>query len=104
LAILLELGDRHGQAHVLDSLGYIHHQLGDHQQSVTHYQRALKIFQENRDREYEASTLVNLGDTHQALGDLDTAEYVWQQALAIFTELDHPETDQVRAKLRDQQR
>jgi hypothetical protein len=69
------------------------------------YRRALEIFQEeNGDREYEASNLLDLGDTHQALGDLDRAEYFWQQALVIFAELDHPQTDQVRAKLRDQPR
>ncbi len=51
------------------------------------------------DRYQEADTLGKLGDTHLATGDTTTARAAWQQALAILGELNHPEAEQVRAKL-----
>ena len=51
------------------------------------------------DRYNEADTLTHLGDTHHAAGDPDAARDAWQQALTILDELDHPDADQVRAKL-----
>jgi hypothetical protein len=47
-------------------------------------------------------TPARLGDTHLAAARPDEAHEVWQQALAILEELDHPDADEVRARLRDQ--
>jgi tetratricopeptide (TPR) repeat protein/transcriptional regulator with XRE-family HTH domain len=92
-------GDLRGQATAWDSLGYAHHHLGDHSQAAACYRHALDRFREHGDRLNEAETLVRLGDTHQAAGDGAAARDAWQQAAKILDELDHPDTDQVRAKL-----
>ena len=57
------------------------------------------LFRDLGDRYDEADTLTHLGDTHHAAGDPDAARDAWQQALTILDELDHPDADQVRAKL-----
>ena len=54
------------------------------------------------DRYDEAETLVNLGDVYESAGDLVQARRAWLQALRIFEEIDHPDSDKVRAKLRAQ--
>jgi tetratricopeptide (TPR) repeat protein len=99
LPLLQEYGDRLGEAATWDSLGYAHHRLGDHAQAITCYQRAIDVYHDIGDRYYQAETLSHLGDTQRAAGNPQPAKTAWQQALAILDELDHPESDQVRAKL-----
>ena len=49
---------------------------------------------------YEQSqTLVHLGDAEHATGDLAAARHAWLRALSLLEELDHPEAEQVRARL-----
>ncbi|GAA0906040.1 AfsR/SARP family transcriptional regulator [Virgisporangium aurantiacum] len=99
LTLLRELGNRGGQAATWDSLGYAHHHLGHHQQAITCYQHALDLFRSVGDRYEEATTLAHLGDTHYTTSDPEAARDAWQRALAVLDELDHPDADQVRAKL-----
>jgi DNA-binding SARP family transcriptional activator len=94
-----ELGDRQGQAHTWDSLGYAYRQLGHHTQAATCYQQALDLRRDLGDRYYEAATLTHLGDTHHTAGIDQAARDAWQQALAILDDLDHPDADNVCAKL-----
>jgi hypothetical protein len=51
------------------------------------------------DRDGEAATLIHLGDSHRALGDETAARGAWQEALDVLTDLDHPNTADVRARL-----
>jgi DNA-binding SARP family transcriptional activator/tetratricopeptide (TPR) repeat protein len=95
-----QLGYGHGQAAALDSLGYTHHQLGDFPRALARFRRAVGLYHDLGDRYNEAATLVNLGDTQLALADRDGARSTWQQALAILDRLDHPDADQVVARLR----
>jgi tetratricopeptide (TPR) repeat protein len=99
LTLHQELDDRHGQAATWDSLGYAHHHLGQHTQAIACYQQALDLFRDLGNRYHEAATLTHLGDTHHAIGDPAAARDAWQQALAILDQLDHPDAEQVRAKL-----
>jgi DNA-binding SARP family transcriptional activator len=99
LTLLQELGDHAGQAATWDSLGYIHHLLGHHPEAATCYQHAHTLYRDVGDRYEEAATLTNLGDTHHAAGNLHAARDAWQRALTILDNLDHPDADQVRAKL-----
>ncbi|MEH1015725.1 BTAD domain-containing putative transcriptional regulator [Micromonospora sp. CPCC 206060] len=94
-----ETGDRHGVALAWDNLGYVRHQLGQHQRALACYRRALLLHRELGDRYDEAEVLENMGDTHQAAGDRAAARHAWRDALAIFDDLDHPDTDRLRAKL-----
>ncbi len=100
LARLQELGDRNGAAVTWDSLGYTHHHLGNLTEALACYQRALDLFGHLGDRPGQAGTLTHLGDTHRAGGDQTAARAAWQHALDILTELDHPDADEIRGKLR----
>jgi len=95
-----EAGERSWESAAWDSLGYIHHQLGHHQRAVTCYERSLGLCRELADRYNEAGTLDRLGDVHRSAGDLGAARWAWSQALRTFEEIEHPDGDRVRAKLR----
>jgi tetratricopeptide (TPR) repeat protein len=99
LVIHTELADLHGQAQTWDSLGYAHHQLGHHDRAMACYLNTLTMVRQLGDRYQEADTLGSLGDLHLAAGNPHAAHDTWRQALAIFGELDHPDAEQVRAKL-----
>ena len=101
LTLLQELDDRPGQAHTWDSLGYAHHHLGSHDQAITCYQHALNLYRDLGDRYYEATILTHLGDIHHTTGDPRAARDAWQNALTILNQLDHPDAQAVRVKLRD---
>jgi len=51
-------------------------------------------------RFYEASALTHLGDTCLAVGDPDAARDFWHEGLAILEDLDHPDAESVRHRLR----
>jgi DNA-binding SARP family transcriptional activator len=92
-------GDRGTESDTLDSLGYVHHHLGDYERAVACYQDAIDRQREFGDHRGEADTLAHLGDSQLAAGNADAARTSWQRALTILDELDHPDADEVRAKL-----
>jgi DNA-binding SARP family transcriptional activator/tetratricopeptide (TPR) repeat protein len=101
LALQREIGDPR-EAATWDSLGYAHHHLGQHSQAASCYQHALDLVRDQGDLFREADVLTHLGDSHSAAGEAAAARDAWQRALEIFEHIDHPQTDQLRAKL-DQQ-
>ena len=100
LAVQRELGPGIVEATTWDSLGYAHHQLGNYSRAVTCYERSIDLFISIGDRYCQAETLTRLGDTHLAAAKPETAQEVWHRALAILEDLDNPDADSVRAKLR----
>jgi DNA-binding SARP family transcriptional activator/tetratricopeptide (TPR) repeat protein len=101
LAAIREVGEPHWEAATWDSLGYIHHQLGGYDQAIACYERSVSLWRDLADRFNEADTLDQLGNVHRSAGDLGAARRTWARALRIFREIDHPDGDQVRAKLDD---
>jgi DNA-binding SARP family transcriptional activator/Tfp pilus assembly protein PilF len=99
LEALRETGGGGWEANILDSLGYIHHQLGNRDSSIACYQRALGIFRDLGDRLEEAEALSHLGDVLHGSGDTEAARRDWLEALHIYDEIDHPDADEIRAKL-----
>ena len=99
LAVNAETGERRHQGFTWDSLGYAEHQLGNLPEAAACYQRALAIARESGERWLEATILAHLGDTRHAAGELPQAWDTWQRALVIFEDIQHPDADQVRAKL-----
>ncbi|SDZ50880.1 DNA-binding transcriptional activator of the SARP family [Asanoa ishikariensis] len=99
LAIGQELGDVNGQAATWDSLGYAHRQLRDYPRAIRCYQQAVDLYRELADAYNQAVTLADFGDTHQDAGDADAARLAWREALRILTQIDHPDADDVRARL-----
>jgi DNA-binding SARP family transcriptional activator len=100
LATMQGVGERGWEGAAWDSLGYTHHRRGDYPQAIVCYERAIDLSRELADRFNEADTLNSLGDVHSSAGDLAAARRAWTQALLIFNEIDHPDRDRVRAKLR----
>jgi tetratricopeptide (TPR) repeat protein/transcriptional regulator with XRE-family HTH domain len=94
-----QLGHRNQEAIAWDSLGYVEHNLGNLTEAIACYERALNLTREFGYRLSEANILGHVGDTRQAAGDLPQARDAWQQALEILDDLDHPQAEQVRAKL-----
>jgi tetratricopeptide (TPR) repeat protein len=78
----------------------VYHKLSDYRRSVTCYERSLGLAREVADRFNEAGILDRLGDAHSSAGDPDAARWAWSQSLRLFDEIDHPEGDRIRAKLR----
>jgi tetratricopeptide (TPR) repeat protein len=99
LTLSAETGDRWTEGAAWDSLGYAEHHLGKFAEAATCYQHALSIAQEAGDRFHVAIALTHIGDTCRAVGELAQARKAWRQALAILEDLQHPDADQVRAKL-----
>jgi DNA-binding SARP family transcriptional activator/DNA-binding XRE family transcriptional regulator len=101
LAMHRELGDRTGQADAWDSLGHAHHGLGHHAEAITCYQNSLDLNRGLDNRYPEGETLTYLGDVHHATGNHDAARAAYRQALTILDDLEHPDAEQVRTRLRD---
>jgi tetratricopeptide (TPR) repeat protein len=99
LTAIREVGEPHWEAATWDSLGYIHHQLGDYDQAIACYERSVSLWRDLADRFNEADTLDQLGNVQRSASDHKAARQTWTRALRIFDEIDHPDGDQVRAKL-----
>jgi tetratricopeptide (TPR) repeat protein len=99
LALCAETGQRRLEGHIWDSLGFAEHHLGHLGEAADCYQRAARILGEVGHRLAEATVLSHLGETRHAAGDLAQAREAWRQALAILEDLQHPDADQVRARL-----
>jgi tetratricopeptide (TPR) repeat protein len=99
LALHQRLGPGIVLATTWDSLGYAHHHLGHHSRSVTCYQHAVDMFRELGDRHREAESLTRLGEVHRDAGDLVATADAWHRALTILDDLEHPDADDLRARL-----
>lgn len=88
-----------GMANTHDSLGNICRQLGDHDQSIMHYDHAAALTRRIGDRYYEANILEHQGRTHHASGQVAAANRVWRKALAILDDLGHPHSGRLRLLL-----
>jgi tetratricopeptide (TPR) repeat protein len=95
-----DLGSQEGVASALDSLGYAHQHLGDYAEATACYQQAVDLHRQVGGRWGVAETLGHLGDAHRAAGNPAQARTAWQEALAILDNLQHPDADQIRARLK----
>lgn len=96
-----ETGDTRGAAQAWDSLGHVYGNLGHPHQAIKCYLRALELIRELRIQYDETIVLVHLGDARQAAGDLDGTRHAWERALTILDQLNHPDVDTIRGKLRN---
>jgi DNA-binding SARP family transcriptional activator/tetratricopeptide (TPR) repeat protein len=99
LTLSAETGYLMLQAGVWDSLGYAEHHLSNLAEAAACYERSLSIARQAGNRFGQAVTLTHLGDTRHAAGEPTEAWEAWQQALAILDDLQHPDADDVRARL-----
>ncbi len=88
----------------MNIIGYSHALLGNYPEALTYCQQALAACHDMEEDSWEeaneASTLAHLGDAHHSAGNTAAAHQAWAQALRIFDQIDHPDGDHVRAKLR----
>ncbi len=99
LTMLRQIGDQEQEAHTWDSLAYSHHHLGHHDQAVDCYEHAIALFRQFGDAYNEARSLSQLGDTHAAAQDDESAVKTWRAALEILDDINHPDANDLRAKL-----
>ena len=100
LGLYQELGNPNGEAETWDSLGYAHHHLGQYGQAIACYRGALTALEGTDNQLVEMYVMTRLGDTHRAIGDLATARSCWQHALGLVQQIDHPQADELRDRLR----
>jgi tetratricopeptide (TPR) repeat protein len=96
-----ELGNGFAEAVALISLGYALHKAGRYDDAVPVCQRAVGLCRQIARPRLEAIALTHLGEAHRAAGTTGAARAAWEQALVILDDLDHPDADQVRARLRN---
>ncbi len=96
-----ELDDPGGLADAWHSLGTLHKKLGEYADAIACFQQSLMLSAKLGDRWGLAYCLIYVGDTHDAAGDLVAAREAWQQAIGMLGDLQHPDTDRIRARLRE---
>ncbi|MBK3639915.1 BTAD domain-containing putative transcriptional regulator [Streptomyces sp. MBT33] len=99
LALIGDTGHVSGEAHTWDTLGVAHHHLGEHGEAAACYEKAAALFHHIGDLYYEADILAHLGDTHYAARNQRDARDAWTRSLALFEQLDHRDTEALRARL-----
>jgi tetratricopeptide (TPR) repeat protein len=86
LAIVREIGDRHGEGAVLGNLGAAYYRLGQVEQAIGYYEQRLVIARETGDRRGEGNALGSLGLAYAALGQVEQAIGLLEQTLRIGQE------------------
>jgi tetratricopeptide (TPR) repeat protein len=99
LELFRDLGDRSGEAATWDSVGWARHRLGDHAAAIVCIERSLELFRELGDRYFQAQILDHLGDARRAAGHPRAAADAYREALVILNDLNHPDADEMNAKL-----
>ena len=87
LAIIVEVGDRRGEAAVLCNVGNPYVSIGQYAKAIDCYERALAIAVENGDRHGEGTILGSLGIPYFHLGRHEEAIDHQKRALAIAVEI-----------------
>jgi hypothetical protein len=95
LGVLTDLGDRFGEALLLQGLGELE---PDPEKGRALLEASLRLWRELR-MLCAARALDRLGLVHAAAGDQEAAEASWRQALAIFEAVGAPEAAAVADRL-----
>jgi tetratricopeptide (TPR) repeat protein len=101
LAIAREYDNRGREADILNGLAYIYADSGDRTKAIEFYQQALVIAREIGERWDEAGTLFDIGLVFYDLEDREQAVNLLNQALQIFEEIEFPQAERVRNKLKE---
>ena len=87
LPILIEIGDRRGEAEAYNNLGAVLLSLGECQRAEEYYEKALSINIEIGDRQGEAKTHRSFGRLLMSLGECQKAKEYYEKALHIAIEI-----------------
>jgi len=94
-----ELGDRKGQAEMLNNLGAVHTQEERWDDGLEAFTQARSIFESLDDKEGEAQTLGNLGTLYRYQGDKAAAVEHLKQAIDLFHEVGDREKEAATLRL-----
>ncbi len=85
LSIVSEIGDTHQTAAVLNNIGQIYGQTGDHQQALAHYQQVEAVLRSNKSGNsfLLSIVLVNIAETYNQLGNYEKALEYAQEGVGI---------------------
>lgn len=102
LELFQAAGDHNGTANVLNTIGWLHAQLGDHRWAVEACEQALALLEHLDDLPGQASTWDSLGYAHEHLGDVDSAVTCYTRAIDLYDGLgDRFETAESLRRLGD---
>jgi DNA-binding SARP family transcriptional activator/tetratricopeptide (TPR) repeat protein len=101
LALSEELDCRIAMAHTWHTLGLAHGQLNHPDEAITCCERAVRIYGDLGDRYLQSHALACQGDLHREFGDSQAARRAWERAFALLTELNHPDGNELRARIED---
>ncbi len=97
--IYADLGDRDGLAVAANHIGEALADLRDYPAAIASYQQAAGLFSALGDALGEVYCLFGIGDSQAAAGEPRAAASAWRRGLAVLGDADHPEAEEVRAKL-----
>jgi tetratricopeptide (TPR) repeat protein len=89
LALFRAIGDRAGEAHSLNNVGYAHMWLGNPRLARMFCKQSLAMHQENNLREGEANTLDSLAQTEYHLGRYPEAIAYYLRSIELFHQVGH---------------
>jgi signal transduction histidine kinase len=90
LADFRQLGDRHGEAAVLDSLSTIAQALGDYPAAFEYGREALDVASASGDAVRQGWALASLGAIHSACGEHDEAVRILERGYDVFRSVPDP--------------
>jgi tetratricopeptide (TPR) repeat protein len=85
LGLFRAVGDRLGEANVLQAQGDVYRAQGDHEQAHSSYQDALALYRQIGARQGEANAYLGLGRLALAQDQMDEARRWTEQAIALHT-------------------
>jgi tetratricopeptide (TPR) repeat protein len=93
------IGYSPGEAGTWDTLGVVLQRLGEHDEAVPCFLRAVTLDREMGNRYDLAMVLAHLGETYMSTGDTRGARQAWDESLLILRTLHHPSASMVRSRL-----
>ncbi|WP_353929860.1 CHAT domain-containing tetratricopeptide repeat protein [Okeanomitos corallinicola TIOX110] len=84
LPLYRAVGEKGGEATILNVLGGVYNSLGEKQKALENYNQALPLYRTLRDRGGEAMTLNNIGNVYSDLGEKQKALENYNQALPLY--------------------
>jgi tetratricopeptide (TPR) repeat protein len=87
LAYYEDIGNREGEATVLNAIGVVHRRRNEFEEAITYFEISIAIKEELGDKRGVAASLGNLGLIYKTTGDMDRALDVLQRSLEIKREI-----------------
>jgi len=103
LEIASGIGNSNREVSTVNSLGETLQALGRSREARERHEAALTKSRECGNRYEEARALTGIAEALRTAGDSESARRHWRAALAVYTEIDVPEADDVRLRLREAQ-